>query len=106
MGTTSTEHEVALFEEDGRKFIMVWIDHEDVDTFADTYTEREWQEAIEEHPFVVEQGLPVVIAFEDEDGDPRLFGPSELVDSIANDYDWDSLDWGYSLTLEWETEDE
>lgn len=102
---TTTEHEVALFEENGTKFIMVWIDNEDVNTFAETYTEQEWQDAIEAHPFVAERNLPVVIAFEDENGDPRLFGPSEYVESIANDYDWDSLNWAYTLTLNWDDEE-
>lgn len=104
--STTTEHEVALFEENGVKFIMVWIDHEDVNTFAETYTEKQWQDEIEAHPFITERNLPVVIAFETEDGTPRLYGPSQYVDSIANDYDWDSLEWGYSLTLDWETEED
>ena len=103
---TTTEHEVALFEENGTKFIMVWIDNEDVNTFAETYTEKEWQDAIEEHPFVAERNLPVVIGFEDENGDPRLFGPAEYVDSIASDYDWDSLNWAYTLTLDWDDDEE
>lgn len=100
---TETEHEVALFERaDGSLFILVWIDADDVNTFAETYTEREWQESIEQHPFVVERNLPVVIAFEDSDGDPRLYGPSELVDEVSGDFDWDSIRWQYNLTLNWD----
>ena len=103
--STQTEHEVAVFErEDGSKYILVWIDADDVETFEDTYTEREWQESIEAHPFVVERNLPVVIAFEDEDGDPRLFGPSDLVDEVSNDFDWDAINWAFTLTLDWDTE--
>lgn len=106
MGTTTTEHEVAVFEEDdGFKFLLVWIDEEDVDTFEGTYTEEDWQSAIEQHPFVAERNLPVVIAFEDEDGDPRLYGPTEYVDKISEGFDWDGIQWGHSLTLSWETED-
>jgi hypothetical protein len=103
--STQTEHEVAVFErEDGSKYILVWIDAEDVNTFEGTYTEQEWQESIEAHPFVVERNLPVVIAFEDSDGDPRLFGPSELVDEVSSDFDWDAITWAYKLTLDWDTE--
>lgn len=101
--STQTEHEVAVFErEDGSKYILVWIDAEDVDTFEGTYTEDEWQTSIEQHPFVQERNLPVVIAFEDRDGDPRLYGPSDLVDEVSNDFDWDSIKWGYTLTLNWD----
>lgn len=107
LGTTSTEHEVAVFErEDGHKYILVWIDSDDVETFAETYTDAQWQESIEQHPFVTERNLPVVIAFEDEDGDPRLFGPAEYVEAISDDFDWDSIKWSYNMTLTWETEDE
>jgi hypothetical protein len=53
---------------------------------------------------VVERNLPVVIAFEDSDGDPRLFGPSELVDEVSSDFDWDAITWAYKLTLDWDTE--
>lgn len=105
--SVTTEHEVAVFEEeDGFKFIMVWIDHEDVETFADEYTDDEWQTAIEEHPFVKERNLPVVIAFEAEDGEPRLYGERKYVDTITEDFDWDSIKWSYTLTLEWETDDD
>lgn len=105
--STTTEHEVAVFELDnGFKFIMVWIDHEDVETFAEEYTDEEWQTAIEEHPFVAERRLPVVIAFEDEDGDPRLYGESKYVDLVNDNFDWDSINWSYKLTLTWETEDD
>ncbi len=100
---TTTEHEVAVFEEEnGFKYILVWIDHEDVAAFADEYTEKEWQDAIEEHPFVAERNLPVVVAFEDENGEPRLFGPAEYVSKITEDFDWDSIVWGHNLTLEWD----
>jgi hypothetical protein len=104
----ATEHEVALFEntDDGWKFIMVWIDYDDLAAFDGDYSEDEWHAAIEQHPFVQERSLPVVIAFEDENGEPRLFGAEEYVDKIADDFDWDSIHWGFTLTLEWEVEDE
>ena len=77
---TTTEHEVAVFEEeDGWKFILVWIDDEDVNTFADEYTEGEWQQAFEDHPFIVERNLPVVIGFDGEDG-PRLEADQIFID--------------------------
>jgi len=102
---TTTEHEVAVFEEEnGFKYILVWIDHEDVAAFADEYTEKEWQDAIEEHPFVAERNLPVVIAFEDENGEPRLFGPAEYVSKITEDFDWDSIIWGHKMSLDWDDE--
>lgn len=101
--STQTEHEVAVFERaDGTKYILVWIDQEDVDAFEGTYTEAQWQESIEAHPFVVERNLPVVIAFEDHDGDPRLYGPSDLVDEISFDFDWDAIEWAFTLTLSWD----
>jgi hypothetical protein len=104
---TTTEHEVAVFEEeDGLQFIMVWIDHEDVEAFKDEYTSDEWQTAIQQHPFIKERNLPVVIAFEDEDGDPYLYGPAQYVDTITDDFDWDSIVWGYSVTLEWEDDED
>lgn len=104
---TTTEHEVALFEEDdGWKFILVWIDYEDVSTFEEDYTQDEWHAAIEQHPFVVQRNMPVVIAFEDENGEPSLFGPEEYVEKITENFDWDSIVWGYSLTLEWDDEEE
>lgn len=103
----TTEHEVAVFEEeDGHKFILVWIDHEDIETFEDEYTEDEWQEQIAQHPFVLERRLPVVIAFEDEDGEPRLYGPAEYVELINDSFDWDAINWGHTLSLEWETDDD
>ena len=104
---TTTEHEVAVFEqEDGWKFILVWIDHEDVEAFEGTYTEDEWQTSIEEHPFVQQRNLPVVIAFEDEDGEPRLYGPQEYVDKITENFDWDSINWGHTMTLNWDDGEE
>ncbi len=104
--STSTEHEVALFEtDDGKEFFVVWIDAEDIETFAEDYSEEEWQTSIEEHPFIVEKGIPVVIAFEDEDGDPRLYGPEDLVEFVS-DFDWDNITWGLSLSLEWPTEED
>lgn len=105
--STQTEHEVAVFErEDGSEYILVWIDNDDVSAFEGTYTELEWQESIEAHPFVVERALPVVIAFEDADGEPRLFGPEELVAEITSDFDWDAITWGHKLTLDWDTEED
>lgn len=105
--STTTDHEVAVFEqEDGWKFILVWIDHEDVETFADEYTEEEWHESIAQHAFVQERNLPVVIAFEDENGEPRLYGPQEYVEKITSEFDWDSIIWGHSLTLSWDTDEE
>jgi hypothetical protein len=102
---STTKHEVALFEEDdGWQFILVWIDHEDVETFEEDYTEDDWHAAIEQHPFIRERNLPVVIAFEDEHGEPRLFGEQEYVDKIAGDFDWDSINWGHSVTLQWDDE--
>lgn len=104
---TTTTHEVALFEEDeGWKFILVWIDYEDIETFEEDFSEDEWQVAIEQHPFVQSRRLPVVIAFEDENGEPRLYGPEDYVNAIADDFDWDAIVWGYSLTLEWDEGDE
>jgi hypothetical protein len=104
---TTTEHEVAVFEEeDGWQFIMVWIDHEDVEAFEGDYSSDDWQTAIEQHPFIQERNLPVVIAFEDENGEPYLYGESKYVDKINDNFDWDSITWGYSVTLEWEDEEE
>ena len=103
---TTTEHEVALFEEeDGWQFILVWIDHDDVEAFEDDYTDADWHAAIEQHPFIRERNLPVVIAFEDENGDPVLFGPDEYLEKINDNFDWDNIHWGHSVTLEWEDEE-
>jgi hypothetical protein len=103
---TTTEHEVALFEqEDGWQFILVWIDHEDVATFEEDYTDDDWHAAIEAHPFIQERNLPVVIAFEDENGEPVLYGADEYVNKINENFDWDSIEWGYSVTLQWEDEE-
>jgi hypothetical protein len=104
---TTTEHEVALFEEDdGWQFILVWIDHEDVAAFEEDYTDEDWHAAIESHPFIQERNLPVVIAFEDENGEPVLYGADEYVDKINENFDWDGINWGYSLTLQWEDAEE
>lgn len=102
---TSTTHEVALFEEDdGWKFILVWIDYEDIESFDEDFTEDEWQAAIEQHPFVQSRNLPVVIAFEDENGEPSLYGPEDYVAAITEEFDWDAIVWAYTLTLEWDDE--
>jgi hypothetical protein len=100
---TTTEHEVAVFEEeDGWKFILIWIDEEDVETFAEEYSEGEWQQAFEEHPFIVERNLPVVIGYDGDNG-PRLFGPAQYVDKITNNFDFDSIKWlDETLTIDWD----
>lgn len=104
---TTTKHEVAVFEEeDGWQFILVWIDHEDVEAFEDEYTDDDWQTAIEEHPFIKERNLPVVIAFEDENGEPNLYGETKYVDAINDNFDWDNINWGYELTLEWDDDED
>jgi hypothetical protein len=99
----TTEHETAVFETvDGTKFLLVWIDDEDFATFPDA-DEETFQEAIEEHPFVVERNLPVVVAFEDPDGgSPRVYGPDEYVEIVTNEFDWDEIVWGHELTLTWD----
>ncbi len=106
MGTTSTDHDVAVFKrEDGSEYIMVWIGEDATGQFAEEYTAEDWQKAIEEHPFVNDKNLPVVIAFEDKDGKPEVFGPADLVEEVTRDFDWDNITWGHSLTLEWPTAD-
>lgn len=99
----TTEHETAVFEtEDGTKFLLVWIDDEDFSTFPDA-NEDDWQSAIESHPFIEERNLPVVVAFEDPNGGaPRVYGPSEYVDIVTGDFDWDDIVWGHELTLTWD----
>lgn len=104
---TTTEHEVAVFQEaDGWNFILVWIDNEDIETFSEEYTLDEWQTSIEAHEFVQSRNLPVVIAFEDENGDPQLYGEQQYVDLITEEFDWDGITWGHTLVLEWDTDDE
>lgn len=90
----TTKHRIAIFQEG---FILVAIDYDDVQN----YGERTICDAIQEHPWIVEQEIPVVIVYQTDDGEIRAFGPSELVDAIS-EMNFDDIEWGHELTLQWE----
>ncbi|MCA1553663.1 MAG: hypothetical protein LC737_04725 [Chloroflexi bacterium] len=89
---TST-HQVALFEEG---FMLVGVDKDDIES----YGEEEVWDAIQEHPWVIEKGFPVVIVYDDENGEKRAYGDTELVNAVTT-MNFDEIQWGHELSLEW-----
>ncbi len=93
---TST-HSVALFEEG---LMLVDVNADDIEA----YGEEDMWEAIQGHDFVVSRGLPVVIVYEDMDGQPTYVGEEKWVDALAR-MDPEHIKWGHELTLEWPDEE-
>lgn len=91
---TST-HNVAIFEEN---FMLVDLAPEDVEE----YGVEEMASSITEHDFVAPLGKQVVVVYEDAEGDPIYYGDADLVNSLFK-VDYDDIDWGNELTLEWPT---
>jgi hypothetical protein len=89
----TSHHQAAIFEEG---FVLVAVSPENV---AD-YGEKTMWETIQGHAWVVEQGIPVVIVYRQENGPVRAYGDSELVAIVAQ-LDFDAIVWGHELTLEW-----
>jgi UDP-N-acetyl-D-mannosaminuronic acid transferase (WecB/TagA/CpsF family) len=91
---TST-HNVAIFEEG---FMLVDVNPEDIDD----YGVEEMSRSIQEHDFVTPMGKPVVIVYDDAEDEPVYYGDKDLVDALTK-VDYDDIDWGNELTLEWPT---
>jgi hypothetical protein len=91
--STST-HDAAIFEEG---FMLVAVSSDDIDN----YGKRTLWEAIQGHPWVLEQEIPVVIVYHDDDGSIDAYGDSDLVDSVTQ-MNFDDIVWGHELTLDWE----
>jgi len=89
----TTTHPVALFEEG---FMLVGVDTDDIETLG----EQAVFDLVQNHPWVVEKAIPVVLAFETEDGEMEAFGDQQLVDTVT-EMDFDEINWGHELTLEW-----
>jgi len=89
-----TQHQIAIFEEG---FMLVAVDYADIQN----YGERTICDAIQEHPWVLEQEIPILIVYQMSDGDIRAFGPAELVE-VVSQLDFNDIAWGHVLTLEWE----
>jgi hypothetical protein len=94
--STST-HDTALFEEG---FALVRVEESDVNTYgADTLYAM-----IQEHPWVLEQELPVLIVYPTSQG-MQAYGDEELAETVM-EMAFDDIVWGHELTLEWEDEEE
>ena len=89
---TST-HSMALFEEG---FALVEVAERDVHAVG----QQTVYEAIQNHPWIIEQELPVVVVFPTSDG-IQAYGDDELVEAVTS-MDFDSIVWGHELTLEWD----
>ncbi len=96
--STST-HATAIFEEG---FLVVSVSDDDVDY----YGEQELWEAIQGHDWIVEQEVPVVLCFYDDETESiRAYGDKEIVKALSQ-MNYDEIVWGHELTLEWEDEEE
>ena len=94
--STST-HDTAVFEEG---FALVRVEESDVHTYG---TESLYA-MIQEHPWVLEQELPVLIVYPTSQG-MQAYGHDELVE-VVMELSFDDIVWGHELTLEWEDEEE
>lgn len=91
--STST-HDVAIFEEG---FIVVAVSDDDIDE----YGEQAVWEAVQGHDWVLEQEIPVVLCYYDDESESiRGYGDSEIVDALS-EMNFDDIVWGHELTLEW-----
>ena len=89
---TST-HPVAVFEEG---FILVGVVEDDIIQYG---APKLW-EMVQNHPFIVERAIPVLIVYETSSG-IQAHGAAELVDLVTQMIFGDIV-WGYELQLEWE----
>jgi hypothetical protein len=87
-----TQHRVAAFQEG---FMVVTVERPDVQRFG----EMTIFEMIATHDWIVDQGIPVVIAYELEDGSTPVYGDLGIVNALEY-VDPDSIPWT-SLQLEW-----
>ncbi|HEY1014717.1 MAG TPA: hypothetical protein VGE07_18545 [Herpetosiphonaceae bacterium] len=94
--STST-HDAALFEEG---FALVRVEESDVHT----YGAQALFDMIQEHPWVLEQELPVLIVYPTSQG-MQAYGHDELVEAVQQ-IPFEDITWGHEITLEWEDEDE
>ena len=88
-----TEHDAAVLEEG---FVLVRVDDQNV---ADYGEEAMW-EAIQEHPFLVENAIPILIVWFANGKTPMVYGDKDLVNAV-DDVDFSDITWGHTLTLEW-----
>jgi hypothetical protein len=94
--STST-HDTALFEEG---FALVRVEESDVHT----YGAEALYDMIQEHPWVLEQELPVLIVYPTSQG-MQAYGDDELAATVM-EMAFEDIVWGHELTLEWEEEEE
>jgi hypothetical protein len=92
----TTTHPVALFEEG---FMLVGVQSADVETLG----EQAVYDLVQNHPWVAAKNIPVVLVFENADGEMEAFGDRQLVDAIT-EMDFEEIAWGHELTLDWPDE--
>ena len=88
-----SEHDVAIFEEG---FMLVAVNFEAVQALG----EKTLWEAIQGHPWVVEQGIPLAVVYQMEDGAIRAFGDKDIIGGVSQ-MNFADITWGHTLTLEW-----
>ena len=91
---TST-HNAAIFDEN---FMLVDVAPEDVTE----YGVEEMSRSIVEPNVGASQGKRVVIVYDDANDEPVFYGDTDLVNGLSR-VDYDDIDWGNELTLEWPT---
>ena len=96
--STTSKHDTALFEEG---FALVRVEESDVIE----YGAPALYEMIQQHPWVLEQELPIAIVYSISAG-MDAYGDDAIVEAVKQ-MAFEDIVWGHELTLDWaEAEEE
>ncbi len=100
--TTKAAHNVASYPDEG--FVVVEMDEETVDTYGEETALR----IVGAHPWVVQQGLPVLLAWVDEDEELQVYGIVDAASAAEElGLEYDGIRWSHEITVGWpEVDDE
>ncbi len=89
-----SKHNVAIFEEEG--FMLIEVEDEKIQIFG----EETVLNIIENHNWVQDQEIPVVIFEQNEDGDTSVYGDEEFFE-IVFQLEFSDMAWTQEIALSW-----
>ena len=94
--TIKAAHNVAVFKRRG--FVVVEVEPETIET----YTEARALRIVNAHPALVRLGLPVLLAWIDEDDDLAVHGDEDAAEAAEEmGLDYESIKWSQEITVTW-----